>query len=91
MREKTVTVKNDAGIHCRPSSEIMSAVQKYPDCSFRLDTTTGAAELSSILSLISLGLSKGNSVTLKVEGPGEEDACEEIAALFEYEFDFPLR
>ena len=89
MTEKEVTVKNQDGIHCRPSSVIMTAVQKFPDCSFHLNTSKGDAELSSILSLISLGLAKGDSVVLRVEGPGEEDACEEIAGLFEYEFDFP--
>ena len=89
MVEKTVTVKNDAGIHCRPSSEIMAAVQKFPACSFHLNTSKGKADLTSILSLISLGLGKGDSVTIRVEGGDEESACAEIAALFEYEFDFP--
>ena len=89
MVEKTVTVKNEAGIHCRPSSEIMTAVQKFPDCSFHLTTSKGEADLTSILSLISLGLGKGDTVTVRVEGEEKEKACAEITALFEYEFDFP--
>ena len=91
MAEKTVKVKNEAGIHCRPSSRIMQKIMEYPDCSFLLDTTRGSADLSSILSLMSLGLQKGDKVTIKVEGPEDEKACAEIAGLFEFEFDFPPR
>jgi phosphocarrier protein len=89
MVEKTVIVKNDAGIHCRPSSEIMMAVQEYSDCKFHINTSNGEADITSILSLIGLGLLKGDSVTLTVEGAREKEACEKIASLFEYEFDFP--
>ncbi|MCF7791716.1 MAG: HPr family phosphocarrier protein [Victivallales bacterium] len=91
MAEKTVKVKNEAGIHCRPSSRIMQKVMEYPDCTFLIETTRGSADLSSILSLMSLGLQKGDKVTVKVEGPDNNRICEEIASLFEYEFDFPPR
>lgn len=91
MTEKTVKVKNEAGIHCRPSSKIMQKVLEYPDCSFNLETSKGSADLSSILSLMSLGLQKGDKVTVRVEGPEEEKVCSELASLFEFEFDFPPR
>ena len=91
MAEKTVKVKNEAGIHCRPSSRIMQKVLEYPDCTFNLETSKGSADLSSILSLMSLGLQKGDKVTIKVEGTNEQSACDEIADLFGYEFDFPPR
>jgi phosphocarrier protein HPr len=91
MAEKTVKVKNEAGIHCRPSSRIMQKVLEYPDCTFNLETSKGSADLSSILSLMSLGLQKGDKVTIKVEGSNDEAVCDEIADLFEYEFDFPPR
>jgi phosphocarrier protein HPr len=91
MAEKTVKVRNEAGIHCRPSSRIMQKVLEYPDCTFNLETSKGSADLSSILSLMSLGLQKGDKVTIKVEGPNNEIVCDEIANLLEYEFDFPPR
>ena len=49
------------------------------------------AVLDSILSLISLGLCKGEEATLSVEGPEEDKAVERIGDLFEFEFDFPPR
>jgi phosphocarrier protein HPr len=92
MKEKTVKINNHAGIHCRPASNILNAINEYPDHRFvivfpsREDT-----ELNSILSLIALGLQRGDSISLRVTGPQEEVACEKIAQLFETEFDFPPR
>ncbi len=91
MVEQTVTVQNEAGIHCRPSSEILLAVQKFPDCSFFIKTSKGDTELTSMLSLLGLGLCKGDEVTVSVEGEKEKEACDTIAALFAYNFDFPPR
>jgi len=87
--EKTVTVMNHDGIHCRPSSMILMAAQEYPDCEFMVNTQKGNSDLSSILSLLGMGLDKGDEVTVRAEGPDAGSACERIADLFAYEFDFP--
>lgn len=89
MAEKTVTINNAAGIHCRPSSVILSEVQKYPDNQFLVKSDNGESDLSSILGLLGLGLQQGNQVSLSVSGPNEEEVCETLAELFEKEFDFP--
>jgi phosphocarrier protein len=62
----------------------------YPDTTFTI-TKDGEppVELTSILSLISLGLHYGTEAMLTVDGPNEEAACAKIAELFENEFDFP--
>ena len=92
MKEKTVKINNQAGIHCRPASAILNAINEFSEHTFivslagREDT-----ELNSILSLIALGLQRGDRITLRVSGPEEERACERISALFEFEFDFPPR
>jgi len=92
MKEKTVKINNQAGIHCRPASAILNAISEFPDHEFivylpgREDT-----ELNSILSLIALGLQCGDRITLRVSGADEENACNKIASLFEFEFDFPPR
>ncbi len=89
MVERSVTVKNDDGIHCRPSSEIIATANQFSDCALRISTPKGESDLSSIMSLIVLGLAKGDSVTVRAEGPREAEACEKIASLFEFNFDFP--
>lgn len=91
MTEKKVKIYNKAGIHCRPSSVILTTIKTdYPDTTFTLiKEGNPPMELNSILSLISLGLHCGNEALLQVEGPNEEKACEKIAILLENEFDFP--
>ncbi len=88
MIEKTTTIQNSAGIHCRPSSMILTEVQNYPEHTFVVKSAAGESDLNSILSLLSLGIQHGDEVTLQVEGPDEENVCTKIAELFSYTFDF---
>lgn len=91
MIEKKVKIYNKAGIHCRPSSVILTTIKNnFPDTAFTLITDDHPpTELNSILGLISLGLHHEDEALLRVEGPNEEEACSKIAALLENEFDFP--
>ena len=91
MTKKRVKIHNKAGIHCRPSSVILTTIKTdYPETTFTLTKDGEAAmELNSILVLISMGLHYGNEALLQVEGPNEEEACAKIAELLENEFDFP--
>lgn len=88
MERKTVTIKNKAGIHCRPSSAIMSVAAKFPGHEFSAESSRGKVNLGSILDLLSMGLRQGDTVTVEVSGPQEKEACEKLAELFETEFDF---
>ncbi len=85
------TIRNGAGIHCRPASLILKAATEMNDHEFFVISNNIEVPLSSILSLISLGLQKGDSVEIKVTGPDADNACAKMAALFETEFDFPPR
>ena len=90
MKKRQVTIRNKAGIHCRPSSVILNTISKeFPDHRFEVIADGAGTELNSILALISLGLSCGTQVILEVEGADEENALKRIGDLFEYEFDFP--
>jgi len=88
MVEKKTVITNSAGIHCRPSSVILSEVQNYPDHTFKISCTAGESDLSSILSLLSLGIQCNEEVIIGVDGPNEEEICAKIAELFAFEFDF---
>lgn len=88
MREKTVTIRNKAGIHCRPSSAIMMAAADFPNTRFLVTAAGGTTELKSILDLLALGLQQGELVTIRATGADEDAACEKVASLFEKEFDF---
>ena len=88
MERRTVTIRNKAGIHCRPSSAIMTVAAKFSGHEFTAESKRGKVCLNSILDLLSMGLQKGDEVTIEVQGPNEKEACEKLAELFATEFDF---
>lgn len=89
MLEKKIVIRNTAGIHCRPSSVIVSGKDEFPGVTFNVITENGTTDLSGILGLLALGLQCGDEITLQVSGGDEAAALEAIGALFEKEFDFP--
>lgn len=91
MSTKQATIKNGAGIHCRPASLILKAATEMNDHDFFVISSDIEVPLSSILALISLGLQQGDSIEIKVDGPDAESACQKMVELFETEFDFPPR
>jgi len=88
MIERTATILNPAGIHCRPSSIIIRAARDYPG-RILVTAPAGSTELRSILDLMTLELSPGTEVSIQIEGPDAEHVCDELVTLFETEFDFP--
>ena len=82
------TVRNEAGIHCRPSTHIIKSVQEYPG-RMRVSCPEGESDLTSMLSLMMLGLTCGTEVAVEVEGPDEEARLAHLIGLLETEYDFP--
>lgn len=89
MVEKKIVIRNTAGIHCRPSSVIISEKEKYPEVRFKVVSANGSSELGGILELLALGLQCGDEITLQASGGNENEALEALAGLFSKEFDFP--
>jgi phosphocarrier protein HPr len=85
--ERTATIRNDAGIHCRPSAAIIKEASHYAG-EITVFTDGGEVDLHSMLSLVALGLEAGTQVRIRVSGPNEEAACARLAELFERRFDF---
>ncbi|MEI6149392.1 MAG: HPr family phosphocarrier protein [bacterium] len=90
MIEKSAIIQNAAGIHCRPSAVIVTAAIAYSGV-VRVSCDEGSADARSLLALVSLGLSAGTTVRIRVSGPDEEAFCKHLVALFERHFDFAER
>lgn len=65
------------------------AAQEHPECRFAVTSHKGESELDSILSLLGMGLERGDQVVVRAEGKDEAAACARMAELFGREFDFP--
>ncbi len=90
MIEKKAVIKNEQGIHCRPSAAILSGIKGY-EGEISVFTDNGGTKLNSVMSLLSLGLDYGREVTVRVDGPDEESTALKVVELFERQFDFPPR
>jgi phosphotransferase system HPr (HPr) family protein len=90
MIELEATVRNRAGIHCRPSTLIVERMRDY-DGQLCVRRDGAESDLRSVLGLMSLGLERGEAVAVQVSGRDEERTCRQLVELFETRFDFPRR
>lgn len=87
MTEVEAVIRNEHGIHCRPSALIIRDIGDYPG-SVEVLTEEGQCNPRSMLGLMSLGLACGTRVTIRVEGPDEAEMAGRLKQLFETRFDF---
>ncbi|MBR4374967.1 MAG: HPr family phosphocarrier protein [Treponema sp.] len=86
MTEKTLTVKNRAGIHARPAAMIAQLANKFAsEVSIEKDSTTVNAK--SIMGVITMAAGYNTVLILRAEGPDEKQAVQSIFDLFERKFD----
>ena len=88
MVEVKAVIKNEAGIHCRPTAVITQAAAEV-DAVVTVVSPGGTCELGSALELLMLGLEQNTQITLQVEDPDEEAVAVQFQKLFETNFDFP--
>lgn len=88
MVEVKALIKNEAGIHCRPTAVLTQAAVET-EAVITVLSPGGTCQLGSALDLMMLGLSQGTLITIQVEGPKEEEVAAQFKTLFETEFDFP--
>lgn len=88
MIEKKAIIRNEMGIHCRPSARIVTEAIRQK-CDIKVICDAGEADLRSLLSLVSLGLQEGTEIVIQVAGEEESSVCDYFVELFETHFDFP--
>jgi phosphotransferase system HPr (HPr) family protein len=88
MVETTAVIKNEAGIHCRPTAVITQAAAGFKS-KITISAPAGTCQLGSALELMMLGLEQGTQITIQASGADETEAAAKFKELFETEFDFP--
>lgn len=85
MIEKTVTVKNDAGVHLSPSLMIVKTAEKFRS-EVKISRNEIEVDAKSIMALLMLEAAKGSVLTIKCNGPDEEEAINKIFDLIDSGF-----
>ncbi len=81
MIEFNYTIKDQLGLHARPVSKLVKILEKY-NIKVTIIKGGGSAQADHLLALMQLGVKKGDTITVKIEGPDEESAEKEIETFF---------
>ncbi|MDQ0090079.1 phosphocarrier protein [Paenibacillus anaericanus] len=76
--ETKFRISDEDGIHARPATALVNTANKFKGAESFAEANGKKVTLKSILGVLSLGLEKGDYITLSVQG---ENAAEALQAL----------
>lgn len=85
MIKKKITIKNSAGLHARPSAQLVKLAGKY-ESDFYIHSFGYRVNGKSILGVMTLAAEHGAELELEIDGPDEEEAMEAIVNLIDDKF-----
>jgi phosphocarrier protein HPr len=91
MIERTATIASTVGLHARPATALAQAAAEYRNLEITVaaegDPLDEAVDVTSVLSLMSLGAQHGDKMVLRADGDGAEDALDRLVQLLETNYD----
>ena len=82
VMERTVTIGSKSGLHARPAGIFVQNAKGF-QCQITLSKNEKTANAKSILSVLTLGVEKGDQVLLKTNGDDAASAIDRLASLLE--------
>jgi phosphocarrier protein HPr len=86
MVEKTVTIKNRAGIHARPAALLVQTANRFAANIF-LEKDGEKINGKSIMGILTLAATYNSPIKIIADGNDEADALQTICRLFETKFE----
>jgi phosphocarrier protein len=77
MKEVKYIITDELGIHARPAGLLVKAVSQY-NCDVTIKKGEKEGNAKSIISIMTLGVKKGDEVTFLVDGTDEAEASETL-------------
>ena len=85
MMEQKVMITNKLGLHARAAAKLVHTANTFTSEVF-IGSDQEEVNAKSILGLLTLAASKGKSVTVRADGPDEEEAVRSLVELFQDKF-----
>ena len=85
MVSKEIVVQNQVGLHARPATFFIQKANEF-SCSIWISKDERKVNAKSLLGVLSLGVTRGTSVTLIADGDDEEAAVTQLANLIATNF-----
>lgn len=86
MVSRNVTIQNSVGLHARPATFFIQKANAF-NCSVWVEKDDRRVNAKSLLGVLSLGITKGMTVTLIADGTDENEAVDALAALIDSDTD----
>jgi phosphocarrier protein HPr len=86
MVEKTVIIKNRAGIHARPAALLVQTANRFSS-NIYLEKDGEKINSKSIMGILTLAATYNSPIKIIADGSDEDDALQTISRLFENKFE----
>lgn len=83
--EKEVVIKNETGLHARPAGMFVKKASEFTS-TVEVKYKGKVVNAKSIMGIMSLGLGKGEELTISATGADEEAAVDALVELVESKF-----
>ncbi len=77
MITKEIVINIPTGLEARPVALLVQVASQY-ECSIHVSSKEKRVNAKSIMGMMSMGISAGESVTVTADGPDEKEAIENI-------------
>ncbi|MCI5510228.1 MAG: HPr family phosphocarrier protein [Eubacterium sp.] len=81
MRTFEYTITDEVGIHARPAGLLVKEAKNY-DSVIKVTKDGKSAEAKKLMALMGLGVKKGDTVTVSVEGGDEDTVAAKMEKFF---------
>ncbi len=85
MVSREVKITNAIGLHARPATFFVQKANCYRSV-IKVEKDDRSVSAKSLLGVLSLGIAKGMTVTLRADGPDESDALDGLCSLVDSGF-----
>jgi len=85
MRERTLKITNETGLHSRPADLFVRTARLY-ESKITVFKDSKSADAKNIVKVILLNAGKDSEVRIVAEGTDEEEAIEDLGRLIESDF-----
>lgn len=86
MITRDVEIKNKLGLHARAAAKLVHCAAKFAS-DIKIRKGDEEVDAKSILGILLLAAGRGAVITLKADGPDENEAVEAIVKLIDAKFD----
>lgn len=83
MKQFTYRIQKDCTMHCGPAGRLAELVKRYPDTAATVAMGARSADLSCPMKVATMGMRKGDVLTVSADGPSEAELIDVLHRHFE--------